>query len=405
MEKCEELLLDALRCAIHDRTVDWSEEIDAETRGALVRLARSQSVLPLLVQSLGSAVSLFGERERDSLLYTAKRLTLSQAARTASFLVLLEELSGRGVHPLVLKGLVCRDLYPEPEQRASTDEDLLISTTEFPRCHEAMLSCGLKLLKSYDSPVEEDEVTYVSSEWDLYIELHTKLFPGDSDLFSACNDLFAEALERRVSQEIYGCSVVSLHPTDHLLYMLCHAYKHLLFGGVGIRQICDICLFARRYDADIEWERLRASTERIGIQVLSAAFFLIGERHLQLPAPEAFADLKPDELPLLGDSLSGGLFGVDDLDRLHSSRITLDAAAADNERRRPRGLIASVFPSKAYLMQSFPYLREKPWLLPAAWGHRIWRYLSRGSTSPARSLQIGRERVELLKQYNVISGK
>lgn len=405
MEKCEELLLDALRCAIHDETLNWTEGTDSHTRREVARLAQSQGILPLLMQSVWDGSSSFGEGERNPLIRIARKQTLTQAAHTASFLMLLEELSQRDVRPVVLKGLICRELYPQPEQRSSMDEDLLIAPEDFPRCHDAMLACGMKLLKDYDSLEKEEEVTYVDPERDLYVELHKRPFSAETEALSPCNELFSGALERRIRMEIYGCRVDTLHPTDHLLYMLCHAYKHLLFGGVGIRQICDICLFARRYAAEIDWDRVRSSCESIGIQILSAAFFLIGERHLDLPVPEAFADLKPDELPLLSDSLSGGLFGVDDMDRLHSSRITLDAAAADKKDRRRRGLIASVFPSRAYMADSYPYLKDKPWLLPAAWGQRLFSYLSQERGNPSRSMKIGRERVEMLKRYKVITEK
>lgn len=35
-----------------------------------------------------------------------------------------------------------------------------------------------------------------------------------------------------------------LAPTDHLLCLLCHAYKHFLYAGFGIRHVCDIGIFA-----------------------------------------------------------------------------------------------------------------------------------------------------------------
>ena len=402
-DKTEELLLDALRCAVHGRAVDWGADVDEKTRVAVSRLAMRHAVLPLLVQALWKDAASSGRAEPSTLMATARGLTLVQAARTGSFLLLLEELSRKDLHPLVLKGVVCRDLYPEPEQRSSTDEDLLIAPEDFPRFHEAMLSCGLELLKRYESLEREDEVTYVDPVRDLYVELHKKLFPAGSEVFAPCNALFSEAMERRVSLELYGCRVDTLQPTDHLLYLLCHAYKHILFGGVGIRQICDICLFAQRYSEEIDWKRLRGACEDFGMDCLSAAFFRIGERHLDIPAPEAFADLQLDELPLLCDCLRGGLYGADDPERLHSSRITLDAAEADKRHRSARGLLSSAFPSRSYMLGMYPYLRERPWLLPAAWGQRICRYLFRRKNSPSRALQIGRERVELLKRYRVIS--
>lgn len=402
-DKSEELLLDALRCAIHGCCVSWGADADAKTRGAVAKLAVSHAVLPLLVQALWSENPSAEETEKNTLLSTARRMTLTQAARTGSFLLLLKELSGKGLHPLVIKGLVCRDLYPEPEQRSSSDEDLLIDPEDFPRYHGAMLSCGLQLLKDYPSLEKEDEVTYVDPARDLYVELHKRPFSSDSEVFAPCNELFSKAMERRVPLEIYGCQVDTFHPSDHLLYLLCHAYKHILYGGVGIRQICDICLFAKRYSEEIDWSWLRLVCNDLGMDVLSAAFFRIGERYLDLRAPDAFADLDPDVLPLLCDCLRGGLYGADDPERLHSSRITLDAASANLQHRHTRGWLAAAFPPGSSLLDTYPYLRKKPWLLPLAWCQRVCRYLFRRKSSPSRAMRIGRERVALLKQYRVIS--
>lgn len=403
MNTSEELLLDALRCAIHGGAVSWGAEVDEKRRWALFRMATIHGVLPLLAQALWSDELPIDEIRRNTLFERAYELTCSQAARTASFLLLLEELAREGLRPLVLKGLVCRDLYPEPEQRASTDEDLLIAPGDFLRYHQALLSCGLELQKDYEAPEKEDEVTYVDTARGLCVELHLKPFPTDSDVFSPCNEYFSGALDRRVSLESNGFLVDTLHPTDHMLYLLLHAYKHVLYGGVGIRQICDLCLFSRRYSAEIDWNWIRGTCDRLGIQMLSAAFFRVGERHLDLPCPAAFADLDTDEQLLLCDCLSGGLYGAEDPDRHHSSRITLDAAEAGKQHRQPRGLLSSAFPSKSYMRGMYPYLKARPWLLPVAWGQRICRYLFREKASPSRSLQIGRERIELLKQYRVIS--
>ncbi len=105
---------------------------------------------------------------------------------------------------------------------------------------------------------------------------------------------------------------------------------------------------------------------------------------------------------MMADILTDGLYGADDPDRIHSSNITLEAVAAGKQGRARRGIRKSLFPGKAYLQKRFPYAAKHPWLLPAAWAHRVWLYLAGGETNASRSLQIGRERIELLKEYRII---
>jgi len=110
-----------------------------------------------------------------------------------------------------------------------------------------------------------------------------------------------------------------------------------------------------------------------------------------------------DEAPLLDDILTGGLYGVSDINRAHSSNITLEARASGRKRASP---LAALFPGAEFLRSSFPYARKHAVLLPAAWAHRILRYLIRSGKAPgvsaSESVRIGRERVLLLKRYGII---
>ena len=61
----------------------------------------------------------------------AMQSIFQQVSRTALFLSDEKELAQLGVQPLVMKGIVCRNLYPKPDLRPSGDEDLLIPEKDF----------------------------------------------------------------------------------------------------------------------------------------------------------------------------------------------------------------------------------------------------------------------------------
>ena len=400
MDAGESLLLEALRCGVAGAPVPWTEPPAKSAQNALIRLAGAHGLMPLLAHTLHGCPAMADEPRFSVMQQEGRRLAMHQATRTAEFLLLLRDLDARGLRPLVLKGAVCRSLYPEPELRPSTDEDLLIAPEDFPAYHAAPIACGLHLLDEAAPTEGADEVTYVDWNRDLYLELHMRPFPLNHPI-ADCGRFLEGAMNRAVPLQIYGQTLYTLHPSDHLLFLLCHAYKHILHGGVGIRQICDICLLARRYAGEIDWPRLRAACGELKIETLSAAFFRMGERWLGIPAPAAFADLTPDEEPLLHDCLTGGLYGADDRDRLHSSTLTLDAVAAERQGRRRRGLLKALFPSAASLAHRYPYLYKRPWLLPAAWVQRASSYAAEKS-APSRSLRIGEERIKLLRRYGVL---
>ena len=403
MEQVEAVFLDLLSRAIRGEQPPEAEEISAKTRGQIARLAREHGILPLIIQGmLGNSPAFAQKDDRRWLLYSARTELIHQATRTAEFLLLYQALGRQGLRPAVLKGIVCRSLYPQPEQRPSTDEDLLIAAEEFPRYHEALLAYGLQLEES-DAPLENaDEVSYRDDDRGLYVELHVRPFGADTSAYGACNHYFDDVLLRTTEMTVYGVPVRTLCETDHLLYLLCHAYKHFLHGGVGIRQCCDIALFAQRFGGQIDWKCIEQSCSELRIDLFAAAVFRIGEKYLGIPAPSAFADAEVDELPLLEDCLTGGLYGTTDMDRLHSSTLTLEAVEADRSGRKTRGAIHSVFLPVESLSGRFPYLRKRPWLLPLAWTQRAWAYMTREKANPGNTLRIGQERIALLRKYHII---
>ncbi len=397
MDAIRNRFLSLLRCAVHGERCD--EEIPRENEAALARLAHEHSVLPLIVEAGGEQLLAFHR--------LARTITVRQAQCTADFLLLYAFLAEHGLHPAVIKGITLRTLYRRPEQRASTDEDLLISPEELPAYRQALLDCGLAPVDSNADPDKSGELAFADRERHLYIELHMSAFALDSEAYRDLNPLFEGCLDRCEEIRIYGQTIVTLNPTDHLLYLLCHAYKHFLHGGVGIRQVCDIGIFSEHYAEEIDWTRIRESCERVRIARYSAALFRIAERHLGFPMPAAFADLDVDESDMLEDILSGGLYGVNDINRAHSSTITLDAVASQKQGKKRGGALASVFLPLDGMRRKYPYLKRFPVLLPVAWAQRVLRYLlrrdgSREPVDPGETIRIGSERVALLREYGIL---
>ena len=66
-------------------------------------------------------------------------------------------------------------------------------------------------------------------------------------------------------------------------------------------------------------------------------------------------------------------------------------------RKAGNGLLRTVFPPARQLAGRYPYLKEKPYLLPLAW-------TAGGSAdnNAAQSIKIGNGRVALLKEYGII---
>ena len=400
MNAVTEAFLTFLSQGLRDLPADRAPVLNREQWQELFSLAQAHKVLPLIFESAYPQLSQTDPVLASGLKRQARQQVIVQTLRTAEFLELYRTLEEAGVTPLVVKGIVCRQLYPRPDHRPSSDEDLLIPPEQFELCHRVMVAQGMICTSTVTNAYE---VPYRRSDSPLYIELHKHLFSSGFGTDEEFNAFFADSFRTAVMQQADGCTVRTLCPTDHMNYLLFHAFKHFLHSGFGIRQICDILLFAHRYDESIDWERVLHSCRRIRAERFAAAVFAIGTRHL------GFASVGPwseavDELPMLEDVLHAGIYGSAQRSRLHSSTITLEAAAAQKPTRG--GILAAAFPSARNLERRYPWLKKQPWLLPVAWVRRMSDYLMETKHCPDSSLidtlKIGRERLELLKQYDIL---
>lgn len=415
MKKTEQYFLEALAASLRGERVQWENPLDAQDWAALFQLAQAHHVLPMIFEAVYACPA--ASSADAQLMQLAKRQTMQsvmmQAMKTGELLTLVKHLRAAGVTPCVVKGVVCRSLYPSPDHRISGDEDVLIPPEQFERCHEAMIAFGMQVADPAQDILSAHEVPYGKPGSPLYIELHKHLFPPESDAYGDFNRFFADAHAHTVEIMVDGTPLTTLCPTDHFFYLICHAFKHFLHSGFGIRQVCDIVLFAGRYGQEIDWAAVLENCREIRAEQFAAALMKIGQKHFGFePAaagvPQAWQEIEVDEGPMLSDLLDSGVYGGASMSRLHSSTMTLGAVAADKRGRKARGnVLRTIFPSSKALEGRYPFLRTKPWLLPVAWLRRIVHYAGeqRGpgtDNSAAESLRIGSERVELLRRYGIV---
>lgn len=415
MNQHELLLLEALKASLENKKLIWDHELPLETWTALFGLAESHKILPLVVDSaLQTPAARLAPAEFISA-YKRRSHTLmfTQIQKTAQFLNLYRTLQAHEITPLVVKGLVCRELYPNPDLRLSSDEDLLVAEADFEKAIEVLKSCGLKPRVEVENVDAVDEIGLISDDGLSYIELHKYLFAPDSDSLGDFNTFFADSFERCVSMQVQGTTIYTMEPGMHLFYLICHALKHFLHSGFGIRQVCDIVMFANTYGSEIDWQKLLKDCRALHAETFTAAIFKIGEKYLTFDAgracyPVEWQKIKIDETELLLEILESGIYGNSSMSRRHSAKMTLEAAASVKKGKKAGNTILSAaFPAAKDLEGRYPYLKEKPYLLPLAWTSRIATYhketKAMRNNSVAEAVKIGKQRIELLEKYGIIN--
>ena len=373
-------------------SVDWQ---------ATFTLAGQQKLLPILFEAVRKSPA---ADENAALFAVVKQQVigqvLSQTVRTVEFADLYGKLRAAGLHPIVVKGALCSRLYPLKDHRISADDDIHIPDGEFLTCHEQLLAAGLTTATAPDELPTADEVSYTKKDSPLYIELHRHLFDSSEDAHDDLNRFFADF--RPV--EIDG--FLAMPPHEHLLYLILHAYKHFINCGIGLRQFCDIGLWAREYHDAIDWQKLHDQCASVHAATFASAAFRIATEYLGIAI-----ELPPlwhtsiDVEPMLHDTLCGGVYGSNDYTRLHSSTITLNAVKSSRKGEKST-ILRTVFPKKVYLESRYPYLKKHPYLLPVAWAQRIIHYAEekQGSAdnSASGSIKLAKERIALMKQYDIM---
>ena len=241
-------------------------------------------------------------------------------------------------------------------------------------CHEQLLANDL----TTDTPAEElltaDEVSYTKKDSPLYIELHRHLFDSAEDAHDELNHFFTNLK----TIEIDG--FLAMPPHEHLLYLILHAYKHFVQSGIGLRQFCDIGLWARTYHAEINWKLLHDQCASVHAATFAATAFRIARDYLgiefSLPAPW---DTSVDVEPLLHDTLCGGVYGSNDYTRLHSSTVTLNAIKAS--RTGEKSSVPQCSPSGSIWNTATPISKSIHICCP-------WRGCSVSHTTPVKSSPI-----------------
>lgn len=331
----------------------------------------------------------------------------TQARRTEAFLALYQKCLQEDIHPIVMKGIICRQLYGEYcDHRPSGDEDILIRKEYYPLIQKIFIENGYFPENANITPkqLEElQEITFHNIQTGLAIEVHVNPIGHHNNLRRKMNDYFMDVFERSVVLNINDINITTMSATDHYLYLVLHSFKHFTSAGFGIRQVLDILLFEQEYVDEIDWVYVERVLKDIRAYSFMADLAYIGKQYLGFKSQLSRSENCPEDL--LADLLGNGIFGNGTQEQRTALQMT-NAAVAGNKRSRADTILRTIFPSKSQMLNSHPELQEKPWLLPICWVKRWGRFLAHnkanGGNLAAESMKISKRRIELLKKYDIL---
>ena len=281
----------------------------------------------------------------------SRRQALAQA--------MVQQLEQAGIDHILMKGFVLRDCYPVPELRTFTDIDLVIRQSDRAKTHDLMLSLGFTVKDDW-------EPVYSYYRGEEYYEIHTQIMEVDVSEKADYRGYFSKAWEyaRPVSAHSYRFT-----QEFHFLYMLTHIAKHVHGSGAGIRLYLDVAAFVQRHGSGLDWKWVEKELRELKLYDFARVVLSAVERWFGIASPFDFPPVPDSVLKDFTEfTLEAGVFGHHNRD---GALAQMKHREQDNSGSRTGLLLRQLFPKAETIQARYTYLQDKPWLLPAAWIHRL----------------------------------
>lgn len=357
MEREEKYLLHLLGVFLRGEKPESEDALDWDK---LVQLAYIHSIVGILGY-MTMTYPICPDPHRAAALRRLCLNTILQFAQRGELMEQLgRELNAWGIEHIVMKGYVLRECYPVPELRTFGDIDLVIHPEDREACDTLMRELGYRVKADWE-PV----YSYIRNE--EFYEIHTEIMEVDVSEKAGCRAYFRTMWDHTVPAG--GCCR-RFKPEFHFLYMLTHIAKHVTGSGAGLRMYLDVAAFVRHSGTALDWQHVRRELVELGLEnfanvVLTLVRDCFG---VESPIPLTAVDAEVMEA-FLEFTVKGGVFGKTARD---SGTVSLkNQSREEGETSRTATLVRRLFPTVQSIQTRYTYLQDKPWLLPAAWIHRL----------------------------------
>ncbi|MBQ8833657.1 MAG: nucleotidyltransferase family protein [Oscillospiraceae bacterium] len=293
-----------------------------------------------------------------------RRMCLDTIMRYANQGAMVEELSRllaqKGIDHILMKGFILREYYPVPELRTFGDIDIVIRPGDRAKCDSLMREQGFQAKADWE-PV----FSYIRPG--EYYEIHTEIMEVDVSDKADYRGYFREMWVHAVPM---GECRYQFEPEFHFLYMMTHIAKHVTGSGAGIRMYLDVAAFLRHFGGELDWDYVRQELKTLVLADFANVVLTLVRDCFGVESPIPLKPVKEETLAdFLEFTMNGGIFGR--VGRDSGINSLKNQSRAEGETSRVSTLTRRLFPSAKSIETRYTYLQDKPWLLPAAWVHRL----------------------------------
>lgn len=346
----------------------------------IIRIAGKQHMNYLLLGSLIKADNIT-QKETEKLRAFVIGSLMQTVSQTNEIKKLQECCEKKKIINQPMKGARLKSIYPLPQMREMSDIDILIRKEDMDKFATELKEMGYSLKQSI-------------KHHDIYIKPHHLVVEAHRAMYDKTVDKtqYQYFLDRSKTQLMEGCQYTyNFNPEDFYIYMLSHMAKHFYVMGCGVRNLVDIYIYRNAYRGKLDETYLNGELERCQILNFTkhmeklAFIWLDGEKE---------TDFYNDVFDYMLDS---GVYGKDENGIWNKfSEKTINS----NEEKRFHLAKWYYFPPLYYMVEYYPWLEKKPFLLPAAWMIRGIRgfFMDKGVKKRHMIREINTEKIETLRK-------
>ena len=230
---------------------------------------------------------------------------------------IIDRLLGKAQIPyVVLKGCASSAFYNDPLLRTMGDVDFLVKEDDFDKTENLLRKNGFVS----DNIKHEYEQAYTKAG--IVFELHKKVngVPGGK-IGEITDSYFEDVFDKTVPVSTTFAQYSSPSDFHHGLIMLLHVARHMITGGIGLRQLCDWAVFVEKIGDDFPMifeEKLK----KIGLWRFACLLTQFCELYLGCSEKKWAGKIEADLLEALcSDIFAGGNFGHKDSKRSDEAKF------------------------------------------------------------------------------------
>lgn len=346
--------------------VDWDEVID------LANKHKVEGIIYLALRK-SNLISKVGEKRINLLKQKAAITGIGQSRHISGLSIVFNKIIEENIPVIVLKGLVVRDFYPQPDQRTMSDADILVHKDDVEKVKNLLIDMGYIFLEDHKA---SHHIALVHHKYPV-VELHWNLFKRDG--FSNELEHYERLIwKRAIKVNVGETEVLSLSYEDLALHLCMHMAAHLASTGFGVRQLCDLVLLVEKKGEEIDWNSFIMKARMYGFEKFNLIMFLLCKELFYMEVPKELevksVNNKKYLSALIDEIFEAGVHGKKEMSNQFATQVAFNFE--DKDSNPALGAIKRyfrfIFPRIDDMSDKYSYAKKFKLLAPIAWIHHLF---------------------------------